>query len=111
MSESKPDMQGAHLREEEISPLRLPALLSCPCGFSVAQNVDNAAGAFFFLNVSASVRDVLPSSAAVQGMGQPLLASDKKVAMLEKFASPSKSMSKANSGERRSSNNLIKAIH
>ena len=43
---------------------------------------------------------------------EPLLVSDKKAAMLERLISPSKSFSRANSGERRASaTNLIKAIH
>ena len=47
----------------------------------------------------------------MQGAGEPLLASDKKAAMLEDVISPTKCIARAASGERRLNSNLIKAIH
>ncbi len=47
----------------------------------------------------------------MQGAGEPLLASDKKAAMLEDVISPTKCIARGNSGERRTSSNLIKAVH
>ena len=47
----------------------------------------------------------------MQGAGEPLLASDKKAAMLEEIISPTKRIARASSGERRLNSNLIKAVH
>ena len=47
----------------------------------------------------------------IQGEGESLLVNDKKAAMLENIISPTKSIARASSGERRQSSNLIKAIH
>lgn len=47
----------------------------------------------------------------IQGEVESLLVNDKKAAMLENIISPTKSIARASSGERRQSSNLIKAIH